>query len=177
MYRQAATAYLHRLEQVLAGTFIAPRLGDADRCETEWVELDGERVLVGRRSDFRIRWMASRLHLFVIAAARSSVSGPDVEQFTSAAMEYALARLRKEGVPLGWDHGSAVFATLVADQVDASAIAATQRQRNAMACVGRPVVVDAATGRAAYYRGTPVLGLIFAGFLRRKADRYFAAPN
>lgn len=147
----------------------------ADGCATEWVEMGGERMLVGRRSDFRVRWMATRLHLFVVAAARPSVTGRDVEQFTSAAMEYA--RAAKGGAPRGLQTGVAVFAALVADQVDASALAAARRQRVAFACFGRPVVIDAATGRAAYYRGRPAVGMIYAGFLRRKADRYFAAAS
>jgi hypothetical protein len=38
-------------------------------------------------------------------------------------------------------------------------------------------VVDTQTGTVAAYRGNPVLGLLYAGHLRRKSQLYFPAPR
>ena len=46
---------------------VAARLA-ADGCETRGEDWGGTPVLVGYRSDFRLRWIATTLHLFTIVA-------------------------------------------------------------------------------------------------------------
>ncbi|WP_329103897.1 levansucrase [Micromonospora sp. NBC_01699] len=155
----APQAYLHSLSERLT----------ADGCSVTREDWGGMPVLVGRRSDFRLQWLATKLHLITIAADVSSVDAGSIAAFTSHAMEYA-----KRGVTRGAQVGVAAFPTLISDRVDPSASQwAGRRQRNQFACMGRPVVVDTARGTATAFRGTSPLGLVYSAHLRRKLGLYF----
>jgi hypothetical protein len=143
----------------------------ADGCTVEAENWSGARVIVGYRGDFRLRWMATKLHLITAVAAAPFVRAEDIEGFTNAVMDYALAR---KGQFRGLQSGVAVFPALVSANVDPAAVAwAAQRQRVRFACMARPVVVDVAHGAVGSYRGTPGLGWVYAGHLRAKLASYF----
>lgn len=143
----------------------------ADGCDPRWETWDRP-VLVGRRADFSLRWAATRLHLFTIAAEFPEVTLATVQRFTEWAQEYA--RDHKGGLPRGFQTGVAVFPALVSGRVDRAALEhAAHSQRVRWACLARPTVVDTATGTVAAYRGNPMVGLLYAGHLRRKSQLYF----
>ena len=50
----------------------------ADECRTWWEDWAGVPVLVGRRADFKWRWMGTKLHLFTVAAAVPEITIPIV---------------------------------------------------------------------------------------------------
>jgi hypothetical protein len=146
----------------------------ADGCDPRWESWEGP-VLVGRRSDFRLHWAATRLHLFTIVAAVPEVTLALARRFTERAQQYA--RDSKGGLPRGFQTGVAVFPVLVSGRVDPPALEyAAHSQRVRFACIARPTVVDTASGTVAAYRGNPALGLLYAGHLRRKSQLYFPAP-
>jgi hypothetical protein len=146
----------------------------ADGCDPRWESWEGP-VLVGRRSDFKLQWAATNLHLFTVVAAVPQVTLLTAQRFTERAQQYA--KDRKGGLPRGFQTGVAVFPALVSDRVDPAALEyAAHSQRVQFACLARPTVVDTATGTVAAYRGNPVLGLLYAGHLRRKSEMYFPAP-
>jgi hypothetical protein len=93
---------------------LAARLAD-DGCQPRWEERPGGRVLIGRRADFRIQWMLTRLHLFAIAAAFPEVSVNNIEDFTRSAQRYS--RDHKGGLPVGFQTGIAIFPCLVSEHV------------------------------------------------------------
>lgn len=155
----APQAYLQSLSERLA----------ADGCKVTRADWGGFPVLIGHRADFRLQWVATRLHLLTVAADVSHVSAESIAAFTANAMRYA-----KRDVLLGMQSGVAVFPTLISDEVDPAAAGwAAQRQRNQFACMGRPVVVDTARATVSCFRRTSALGLVYSGHLRRKLDRYF----
>lgn len=102
-------------------------------------------VLAGHHSQFRMRWLATRLHLFIIAAVAPVVTVETLSRFTEAAMDYASQN--KGGLPAGFQTGVAVFAALISDRVEPDAAAWASRQRLKFACVGRPAVIDTGTGQ------------------------------
>jgi hypothetical protein len=145
----------------------------ADGCTVQTEEWGGTRVIVGYRSDFRLRWMATKLHLVTAVAPAPVVRAGDIEGFTNAVMDYALAR---KGQFRGLQSGVAVFPALVSADVDPSAVAwAAQRQRVRYACMARPVVVDVARGVVGCFRGTTCIYGAYAGHLRAKLASYFPA--
>ncbi|MFF9346199.1 levansucrase [Streptomyces sp. NPDC014734] len=145
----------------------------ADGCAPRWEDWGGVPVLVGRRADFRLRWAATNLHLFTVAAAVPEVSLPVVEAFTTQVLTYA--RKNKGGLPVGMQTGVASFPVLVSDRVDPAAMAwAEEKQRNQFACFARPVVVDSARGHVGMYRGKPAVGRAYAAHLIEKGGRYFS---
>jgi hypothetical protein len=147
---------------------VAGRL-TADGCAVHHEDWNGTPVLIGRRADFRIRWMVTKLHLVTIVAAVPAITREGIEAFTGHAMDYA-----KQGVMLGMQSGVAVFPALVGTDVDPAASAwAAEKQRVHFACMGRPVVVDLVRSTVSCYRATPALGFVYAGHLRKKLDLYF----
>lgn len=155
--------------------FVEARLA-ADGCAPRWHDWGGAPVLIGRRADFRVRWMATRLHLFTVAAAVPEITPAVIETFTRHALQYA--KDTKGGLPLGFQTGVAVFPVLCSALVHPHAMAwAQEKQRTQFACCARPVVVDLTHRHIGVYRGTPALGWIYAPHLRRKTDLYFSPPG
>ncbi len=155
-------------------TATAARL-TADGCDVHTEDWHGTAVLVGYRSDFRVQWMATKLHLLTIVAPASDVTMTDAESFTKAAFAYAETR---KGQWRGFQSGVAVFPGLVGTHVDPAAMAWAQKQQLLhFASMARPVVVDVTAGTVGCYRRTPALGFVYAGHLRRKLDTYFPAPG
>ncbi|MEV7085987.1 levansucrase [Streptomyces sp. NPDC093085] len=162
MTTEQASAYLNGLAERLA----------ADGCTTYQDNWSGAPVLVGRRADFRLRWMATKLHLFTIATAVPVVGISTIAGFTTQSLRYA--REKKGGLPVGLQNGVGVFPVLVAEQVDPAALAwAEEKQRNDFACMARPVVVDLSTGRTATFRRRNFIGGGYAGHFIRKGSAYF----
>ncbi|MFI7605304.1 levansucrase [Micromonospora sp. NPDC049366] len=146
------------------------RLRD-DGCEVRTEDWGGVPVLVGYRADFKLRWMATKLHLFTIAAPATVVAAADLEAFSTSALDYVIAR---KGSLRGVQSGVAVFPALVGTEIDPAAVAwAREKQRLKFAALCRPVVVDAGTASASAFRGNPMLGFLYAAHLRRKLDTYF----
>jgi len=145
----------------------------ADGCEVRTEDWTGTPVLVGYRADFRVQWMATKLHLLTVVAPAAGVTQGDLERFTGTAFDYAQAR---KGQFRGLQTGVAVLPALVGTHVDPAALAwAQQRQLVRFGSVARPVAVDATTGAVACFRRTAALGFIYSGHLRRKLDTYFPA--
>lgn len=150
---------------------VAARLA-ADECRTWWEEWAGVPVLIGRRADFKWRWMATKLHTFTVAAALPEITIPAIETFTDQVLTYA--KKTKGGMPVGIQSGIAAFPVLVSDRVDPAAVRwAEAQQRNKWACMARPVVVDSTHQYVGTYRGTPAIGLVYSSYFEQKATRYF----
>jgi hypothetical protein len=150
---------------------LATRLAD-DGCQPRWEEWTGGRVLIGRRADFRIQWMTTRLHLFTIAAAFPEVSVTNVEDFTRSAQRYSIDH--KAGLPVGLQTGIAIFPCLVSEHVNPDALAWAQaRQVLQFGVMARPVVIDVARDVIGVFRRTEWKGGIYSPHLRRKISLYF----
>lgn len=153
---------------------LAARLA-ADGCEVRTEDWSGTRVLVGYRSDFRLRWIATKLHLFTIALPMPEVTVSAIETFANSAMDYALAR---KGQLRGLQSAVAVLPALVSTRVDPAAMQwASSKQRMRFACMARPVVVDVSSNTAGAFSGTAMLGWVYSGHLRRKLRLYFPSPT
>ncbi|MCC3767362.1 levansucrase [Streptomyces sp. UNOC14_S4] len=162
MIENSVQGYMASLEQQLT----------ADGCATHWEDWSSMAVLVGRRADFRVRWMATRVHLFTVAAAMPEITRPDIERFTRRVLTYAKAN--KGGLPLGSQTGVIVFPVLVGERVDPEAVAwAEEKQRGEFACMARPVVVGVARQRVGFYSGNPFFGRVYASYVNEKGARYF----
>lgn len=147
----------------------------ADGDEPQW-ETSGTPHLIGHRSDFRLSWMATRMHLFTVAAVVPEVTVQGFEEFVDFAMDTALSR--KKGLPRGLQTGIGVFPALISDRVDPAAVQRAMRwQKLRYAVLSRPTVVDTANRLVGAHRGTPVAGILYAPHLRRKNALYFPLPD
>jgi hypothetical protein len=146
----------------------------ADGCDVRTEDWHGTPVLVGHRSDFRLRWMATKLHLMTVVAPSSAITLSALQGFTNTAFDYAQAR---KGQWRGFQSGVAVLPSLVGTHVDPAATAwAQQKQLVRFGSVARPVVVDVTAGTVGCFRRTAALGFVYSGHLRRKLDLYFPPP-
>lgn len=91
-------------------TAVRSRLA-ADGCEPHDERWGGWPVLVGRRSDFRVRWMATRLHLFTFVTVVPEIGQSAIEQFTTQALRYAVDN--KGAMPRGFQTGVALFPAMI----------------------------------------------------------------
>jgi hypothetical protein len=141
----------------------------ADGCSVTQENWNGGIVLIGRRADFRVQWMATKLHLFTVATVVPAISTAGMQAFTTNTMNYVT-----RDILLGVQSGAAVFPTMISPNVEVGADAwAAEKQRNQFACMGRPVVVDTTRGAVSCFRGTAMLGWIYSSHLRRKLNTYF----
>ena len=162
MTSEQVQAYIKGLETRLA----------ADGCDPRWENWGPTPVLIARRSDFQLSWLATRLHLFTLVIAIDEITRPGIEAFTDQATKYAKAN--KGGLPVGLQNGVAVFPVIVGDRIDPAAASwAEAKQRNHFGVMGRPVVIDATQGQARVFRGNLVIGRLYASHLVRKANLYF----
>lgn len=161
-------------QQSASGAYLAALEGrlTADGCSTRWEDWNGTAVLVGRRSDFRMRWMATNLHLFTVAAAVPEITVQSIVNFTDSALKYA--KDAKGGLPVGLQTGVGAFPVLVSENVEPGAVHwAESQQRNRFACMARPVVVDSTHQYVGMYRGKPAIGRVYASHFIEKGTRYF----
>ena len=134
--------------------------------EVELHAIGGMPALTGYRSDFKLQWMASRLHTFVTVRSVPVVTVGELEAFAQASLEYTKAA---KGAMRGVQSGVAAIAVLVGERVeeDAAQYARTQLVRN-YAAFAWPVTVDLSTGERSSHRGRPTIGAIFTGWMRQQ---------
>jgi hypothetical protein len=109
--------------------------------DVERKEFAGQVVLVGHRSDFRLRWFASRLHTTVtVAAFDAGVDAAQLDEYLAAAGR--AARDAGGRVPRGLQSGTAAVAVAVLPTLSADARDwALHPHGHRFASVGYPVAV------------------------------------
>ncbi len=125
----------------------------------------GRETVIARRSDFKLRWAATRLHTFVVAAAfAGSATPPELDAFLDAARGYAVDH--KGGMPRGLQTGSAAIAVAVVAGHDAEMERwALQPHGRRFAALAFPVLADV-TSRVVLEPKRMLLGGIYAKHLR-----------
>jgi hypothetical protein len=138
------------------------------------VTLDGRPALVARASNFRWRWMATRLHTFVVVADFEPVPSDDapLERFLELAGNYA--RENKGGLPAGFQTGTAVVAVAVVHGTSTAARKwALHNHGRKFGHVAYPVTADTETGEVVH-PPPMVVGAIYNGHLKAIAEKIIA---
>lgn len=147
---------------------LAARL-EAGGYATETVAFEGRPALVGRASHFRLRWMAVRLHTFVVASTFGDEVGPEeLDHFLRLSSRYAVAH--KGGLPRGLQTAVAAVAVALVDRPSVKVVQWAERPHGrSFGAIAYPVVADLSTGRVTH-PGRMVLGAVFNGHLRAIAE-------
>jgi hypothetical protein len=140
---------------------------------TESAALSGSLYPTFRRSDFRWRWGAIRLHTFVFV----------VEPLTSTAWKVAAiaedsrvwARDHKGGLPGGFQTGAVAVPIFIVPDLSELRSWASGPQSKRFAASLFPVVISLDGDEAAYRTSTQFVGIAFEPFLRELASRFVAA--
>jgi len=145
--------------------------------EVSRAEVAGHAVDIGRRSDFRWRWFAVRLHTSVIIATFTPEQAQRValDEYLAAASTWAVQN-RRGSRHLGLQSGTAAVAVVVLPDGAGEATAwASSSHGQRFAALAFPVAVDLRAGTVAQPRRM-VVGGIFAGFLRGVVRDVVEAP-
>ncbi len=135
----------------------------------------GPGLLVGYRSDFRWRWMATKLHTLVVVSTAPQASGEGMAQFAKSSLEWAKV---VKGQLRGAQVGVAVIAAVVADQADESAVEYARKELvRGYAAFAWPVLIDLSTGQRTAHAGRPTLGAIYTGWMRQQIDTLLPTPH
>lgn len=131
--------------------------------------------LVGHRKDFRLRWMATTLHLLVHVTTTAHVTADGLAQFTRSALDHAEAA---HGQLRGLQSGVAVIAAVVGESADEDAHAYALREiRKEMAAFAWPVLVDLNAGVRSSHAGSPVIGAVYTSWMRRQIETLLPQPD
>ncbi len=131
--------------------------------------------LVGYRRDFRMRWMATTLHLLVHVATTDHVTADGLAQFTRAALDHAEAT---RGQMRGLQSGVAVITAVIGESADDDAHAYALRtiQRD-FAAFAWPTVVDLGAELRSSHAGSPFVGAVYSGWMRRQIETLLPQPD
>jgi len=135
---------------------------------TEDAVLGGRPCPTFRRSDFRVAWVATRMHTFIYVldlTAGSHVPPPDLAQEARV-----WARDHKGGLPGGMQTGSTAMPVFIVPEVNSARAWAESRQP-AMFAVGLfPIAVRADGRQVAYRRKSQFVGFVYERFRRSLAS-------
>ena len=146
----------------------------ADGNDVGPVDLPVGRATVGYRSEFRVRWGATKLHLFIVVLPLPVATGEWLTALGRAAAEYAKAT---KGQLRGLQSGLAVIPALVASEVRPDAReAAEAKPGKEWAVFSLPTVVDLAASQTYTYRGRMVWGAAYASWLRERQAAALSPP-
>jgi len=135
----------------------------------------GPHGLGGYRKDFRLRWMATTLHLFVHVATTEHVTAAGLEQYTRAALAHGNA-LR--GQYRGFQSGVAVITSVVGEDADEDAHAyALGTLVREFAAFAWPTVVDLGIGVRSSHAGRPVVGAVYTSWMRGQVEALLPQPD
>jgi hypothetical protein len=139
------------------------------RLERAGVEVSGAQLprgpaLVGLRSQFKLRWMATKVHLLTVVVPTPMATGAGLEEFANDALAYADHR---KGAFRGLQVGVVAVPVMVAERADASAVqlAKSKLVRKFAKCAW-PTLVDLSTGQVHAHEGRVAIGGIYAGWIR-----------
>ncbi|WP_329373099.1 hypothetical protein [Streptomyces sp. NBC_01483] len=161
----AANAYLEALRERLA----------ADGCGVTATTWRDYRVVIGSRSDRKVRWFGTKVELFVLATAVPEVDNASMADFTGWAMDYV--KSLRSGLP-GARNAAMILPALASGSVQPSARdwAAKDARILGTSLIGRPVTVETSASRATrvtMYRGRVMYGGMFTHHVLEKASLYF----
>lgn len=127
--------------------------------------IGGRDVLVARRSDFRWRWLATRLHTFVVVFTVSELDESLAEELSAAAQQHAIKH--KGGLPRGQQTGTATVAVFLSEP-DQSSVRRwfSRRPKHRFAALRFPVLVELDSATVTYFRGRLRAGFVYSSHLR-----------
>lgn len=158
-------------EDALAALELGIRAADLDVRRDEVL---GRTAVVAHWTQFKWRWFATKLHLFLVASPFSSADATteELDRFLSSAREYGVRH--KQGLPAGFQTGVAVIAVAVVDGLAGEAVDwASRRHGGKFAAIAYPVSFDVRTTMTTRPERM-VFGAVYAPYLRRFVDEVVA---
>lgn len=155
--------YGPRVEAHLALAALSRRLTDAG-FRVEHARIAGREALVGRRAEFRLRWIATRLHTFVVVFEVQGLDATLAEQLSAAAQQFSIDH--KGGLPRGLQTGSATISVFL-DPHPTAAVGGwfAGKPKHRFAALRLPVLADLGAGSVTYFTAGQAVGSLYASYL------------
>jgi hypothetical protein len=133
------------------------------------VPIGGLDTLIGYRSQFKMQWMATKLHLFtVVGTTPLTVNADGLRGFSMQALDFAE---REKGGMKGLQVGVAAIPILVSEHVTRDAVTlATNDIIKRFSAFAWPVVVDLTARKAYSHQGRVMIGGIYANWMRGQIE-------
>lgn len=117
--------------------------------ELEETTVAAVEALVARRSEFRWRWAATRLHVFVVVLYVDRLDEGEAEDLTGAAQRYAIDH--KGGLPRGLQTGTVAVAVLLTDDSEGAVHSwPASNQQHRFGAARFPVLVELTSNAVSY---------------------------
>jgi hypothetical protein len=147
----------------------------ANGAEVSTQLFQGMPALVGRGSQFRLRWTATRQNLLFVVIGVQTVTVKGLEQFAHDALDYAISQ---NGRFRGSHNGVAAVPVMVGDHADpdAASFARTELIRR-FAAFAWPTAVDLQAGIVHEHEGRVVVGGMYAGWMRQQIEMALPKPT
>ncbi|HET6951491.1 MAG TPA: hypothetical protein VFI47_14005 [Acidimicrobiales bacterium] len=140
----------------------------ADGSSVSQVVLPMGPAVVGYQSRFRLRWMATKLHVFTVVVPVSRATAETLREATEQSIDYAK---QTKGSLRGLQTGVAALPVVVTADATPDALAAAEsRPSKGWAAFTLPALVDLTTGRIHSFSGRLVWGGLYASWLRQRLD-------
>ena len=141
--------------------------------ELEDATIGGRDALVARRASFRLQWIGTRLHTFVVVLHAPELSDGLAESLTAAAQQYAIDH--KGGLPRGLQTGTATVAVFLAETAEPAVRAWFLRKpKHRFAALRLPVLVEVGPSEVTYFRKLQNVGSTYHRHLRALVDDVIA---
>jgi hypothetical protein len=125
-------------------------------------------AVVGYQSQFRLRWMATKLHVFTVVVPVSLATAETLRGATEQSIDYAK---QTKGRLRGLQSGVAALPVLVTAQATPDALAAAEsRPSKEWAAFTLPAIVDLTSGRIHRFSGRLLWGGLYAAWLRERLN-------
>lgn len=124
----------------------------------------GREAVIARKSEFRLRWMGTRLHTFVVVADFTADATPDVlDRFLSDSVQYAITA--KGGMPRGLQTGTCAVTVAVTGSAGEAGDWAVKPHGRRFAAMSFPVLVDVATKQVSH-PPRMAIGAVYVPYLK-----------
>jgi hypothetical protein len=128
------------------------------------VVVHGRTVRALRRKDFKVQWLFTQIHTFVVFDPMDQVDAGVLSAFSQAAGTWA--KSVKGGLPLGFQTGIVLFPVLVAQHASPAAHEEAQRVPGKnFGALHTPILVETATRSISHYTGSMLWGVIYQSFI------------
>jgi len=145
-----------------------------DGNEVVEVEFSGGPVLVGTQSKFRMRWLATKLHLFTVVASAPNATAEVLTKLTDDSLSYANGM---KGTFKGFQSGFGVIPALVSEHVhpDARQLAESPPAKH-WAAFALPVVIDLSADAAYSYAGQILGSWVYIPWVHKRISVTLPPP-
>lgn len=140
----------------------------ADGSEVSRVQLRLGPAVVGYRSEFRLRWAATKMNAFIMVVPVAVATLDVLDDATEQSLGYAK---EQKGRFRGFQTGVAALPVIVSSNVEADARGAVEsRPSKQFAAIVLPAIVDLSCGLIHRYSGRLVWGAAYRAWLNERLD-------